>query len=167
MEQLCASHRTPEREDRARMLCEKLGAAACFGDLSNGYETMMNEQVWNALDAASRAAIRLVPLCVDKSPIVAIVDVGTIQSLGEKLLPHLREAFSESYLFLLVLDGATCPDYVADHYMTISSGKLPEVGNRSWFRQSVATSIATGGTVSTENLVVITDTEITETVLGF
>jgi hypothetical protein len=165
MEQLCASQRTPERESKARSLCEELGASACLGELANGYETTMNEQVWNAMDAASRAAIRLVPLCIDKSPFIAIIDVGTIQSLGEKILPKLRAEFSGSYLFLFALDGATCPDYAVDHFMTISAGDLPQIGDRDWFRQSVVTSIATGGAISVENLVAITDTEITETVL--
>lgn len=138
MEQLCASARTPDREQLAGLFCERLGAAKCIERLPEGYDTRMNESVWNSLDAAARAALRLVPLAIDRMPTISIIDVGAIQSIGMAAMPVLHSEFSESILFLFVHDSTTVPDYHAHHYLAYSRPAGVTSGNKEWFQTVMA-----------------------------
>lgn len=142
MEQLCAEQRTPEREARARALCEQLGAARAFAALDDGYDTQLSESAWGSLDTAGRVALRLVPLCLARKPAFVLIDIAVIQALGMRSWPVMKEEFAQSYLVFIVGPQANCPDLPVAHYLRLTENGGLVTGDRKWFDASLVVSKA-------------------------
>lgn len=140
IEQLCTSGYDVDREKIAIQHCVDLGAADCIQKLPRGYQTELSEDVWNKLNAASRVALRIVPLMMWPQPNLIMIDVGVISGLGEKIIPVLKKSLQKSYIFLLLENGSNCPQYEVENYFSLVNWELTGIGKQGWFINEVASS---------------------------
>jgi hypothetical protein len=140
MEQLCAQNCTRKRKEKAIQYCRDMGADTCFEGLPNGYDTSLNEVIWNKLSAQARVAIRVIPLFLQKTPNVILIDIGVVRGMGDKILPILNNALPNSYLFLVQNYASNFPGYSADHFLEITSDLQLMSGDKQWFQNQLETA---------------------------
>jgi hypothetical protein len=125
--------RKPDADcDEVKGCCERLNALLSFNALPAQFQTVMNDEVWNALDRHARLALRVVPLVLSGAKLV-LIDVSVLQGLRGDAFHRLLGEFANSFIFVTVNAGSAVPEIDGAAYGVIAGGRLVGWGDRDWF----------------------------------